>query len=330
MLRRLSRIVLALAACWTAAPSPGQDMAMPAVDATCGPPVLPAGPPPMLPAQPMPPYAPPVVEVDPDMPKDPRPGVFQKIYLDTTWLARFGNGGFGMTDLELSPVFGLPLPTRQWPLVITPGFAVHYLDGPSGADLPPQVYDAYTEFRWIPRIGRLKADLAVTPGVHSDFQTGRDALRITGRGAGIWAWTPTARIVLGAMYLDRRDVNVLPIAGIVWTPDDESRYELVFPRPKIAHRVYWNGNYRDDIEYWLYLAAELGGGIWAFEHATGEDDVFSYRDYRIMVGGERKVLHGLSSHVEIGYVFWRRIEFQNAAPDITPSDTLMVRGGLAY
>jgi hypothetical protein len=278
-------------------------------------------------------------EEDPDVPRDARKGFFQKVFLTDTWLARLGDGGFGMNDLEAGAVFALPFPTRTWPLLITPGFIAHWLDGPAGVDLPPRVYEAYTEFRWLPRFTqRLRADAAIMPTYNSDFRASRDALRITGYGAGIWQWTPKMKLVLGASYLDRHDVAVLPIAGISWHPSDDWKLDLVFPKPKIARRIGQygtlcpasGGSCCPEIEYWLYVAGELGGGIWAFEHTDGIEDVFSYRDYRLMLGIERKVFFGLDSRLEVGYAFNRRIEFQSGLPDVEPGDTVMVRGALTY
>lgn len=274
----------------------------------------------------------PAVEQDPDMPRGSRQGVFQKVTLTDTWLARTGLSGFGMNDAELTTVWGVPCPTRSWPLVITPGFAVHNLDGPAGAGLPPRVYDAYTEFRWIPRFcSQFRADVAVTPGVYSDFEhSNSHALRITGYGSGIWTWCPQLKIVLGAAYLDRRDVSVLPIGGFIWKPSEETEFRLVFPQPKIARRIYWTGAYLPDVENWVYVSGELGGGIWAFQRPDATEDVFSYRDYRLMLGLERKVIGGLSSLFEVGYVFGRKIEFDSTGARIYPTDTVLLRGGLRY
>ena len=45
---------------------------------------------------------------------------------------------------------------------------------------------------------------------------------------------------------------------------------------------------------------------------------------------ERKVIGGLSSRVEVGYVFGRRIRYTSDTPDFYPTDTVMFRGGLTY
>ncbi|MEN6450640.1 MAG: hypothetical protein ABFC96_09130, partial [Thermoguttaceae bacterium] len=76
----------------------------------------------------------------PMLPPGVRNGVFQKALLDYTWLAPGGADGLGTNDAQLQGIFALPCPTIDSPLVITPGFAVHCLDGPQNADLPPRLH----------------------------------------------------------------------------------------------------------------------------------------------------------------------------------------------
>lgn len=181
--------------------------------------------------------------------------------------------------------------------------------------------------RWSPRFG---LDLAVTPGLYGDYeQVGDGALRITGYAAGVVNWTERAKLVLGATYQDRDDYPALPIAGMVWTPHDDLKCDLVFPRPKIAQRLRWPGACTEDVQDWLYLAGELGGGIWAFQRA-GVTDVASYRDYRAILGLERWDLVGLDFHMELSYVFGRRLSYRSGAADVTPSDGLMLGAGVTY
>ncbi len=267
-----------------------------------------------------------------ERPPDARPGVFQKLIFDAAWLAPGGGDGFGMTDLELKAVLAFPFPSRGSPLIVTPGFAVHYLDGPAGGDLPPRVYDAYAQFRWMHRVSpRLGIDLAVTPGVFSDFEQSTDeAIRIAGHGVAMLNWTPRLKAVLGAAYLDREDIDVLPIGGLIWTPHDDLKLELVFPRPRIARRIYWSGVYSDDTEDWIFIAGELGGDAWAIARANGDNDVFNYRDFRITLGVEHKSIRGLDGRIEAGYVFGRKIQYASATPDIEPTSTVMLRAGVTY
>jgi len=156
----------------------------------------------------------------PQLPPGARNGFFQKVLADATWLAPGGDRSMGQTDLQLQGVFALPCPKPTSPLVLTPGFAVHYLDGPEEADLPPQLHEGYTQFRWLSQVApQLGLDLAVTPGWYSDFnQSSSEAFRLTAHAASAWTWTDTAKIVFGAAYLDRPDAEVIPIGGLIWTP----------------------------------------------------------------------------------------------------------------
>ena len=281
----------------------------------------------------------------PELPPDARPGMFQKLIFDGEWLPRSGCNGLGLSSLELKTILALPVPSRDYPLIITPGFAVHYFDGPAGPgtdakrwSMPPRLYDAYTQFRWMRRLGpRWGIDLAITPGVFSDFhQSTDDNLRVTGHGIAAWTYTPELKFVLGAAYVDRMSTDVLPVCGLIWTPHDDVKFELVFPSPRIARRIYTFGALAEDVQDWLYLAGEFGGGIWAIERTSGAVDKVDYTDFRVILGLERKVIGGLDGRLEVGYVFGREIRYASGrAPTggwsgLEPPDTVMLRGGVTY
>jgi len=270
--------------------------------------------------------------VNPDRPPDARDGVFQKLIFTSTWLDSGSSHGFGVTSLDLKTVLGFPIPSRRSPLVITPGFAVNYLESPAGVDLPPRVYDASMQFRWWKRFTpQFGIDFSVTPGVFSDFEQGTDeAVRISGHVAAMYEYSEITKIIFGVSYLDREDVGVLPVAGLIWTPTDDLKFELVAPRPRIAKRIYWDGAYTDDVQDWLYVAGEFGGGTWAVRRNDGSNDVVTYQDFRLIVGLQRWTLVGIDARLEIGYVFGREIQYGSATPDVEPSDTVMLRGGLTF
>jgi hypothetical protein len=264
-----------------------------------------------------------------------RDGIFQRIDFAGTWLAGSGPGELGMSDLELSALFGFPFPVRESPLLVTPRFAIHYFDGPvsgspSSADLPPQVYDASLQFRHLRALhGPWAMDVAVQPGVYSDFEdAGSDSLRITGHGLAIYDWSPATKFVLGVAYLDREDVTVLPAGGIIWIPHDAVRFELVAPRPRIAWRV--DSYARPHEMWWAYVAGEFGGGEWEVQRAAGDRDIATLRDYRAIFGLERQVTGGLSTRMEVGYVFGRDLEYRSGRGDFEPDDTILLRVGASY
>jgi hypothetical protein len=277
--------------------------------------------------------APPPITEPAAVPRGARSGSFQNITLTDTWLARTGTNGFGMNDVELTSLWGLPFPTRESPLLITPGFAAHYLDGPAGADVPPRLFDAYVEFRWLPKISeQFRVDAAITTGYFGDFRhSNRHDVRERGHLSGIWDWSPTAKFVLGAAYTDRPQYSgLLPIAGVIWTPNEDVEYRLVFPAPKISRRVFYDAVYNPDLEYWAYVSGEFGGGTWAIEPTNGAQDIFRYTDWRLSLGMERRMIGGLTSQFEVGYIFNRKIDLDSSPVEIRPSNTVSVRGILKY
>jgi hypothetical protein len=266
-------------------------------------------------------------------PSDVRPGMFQKLIFNGAWLAGGANSrSFGQNDLESKIILALPCPTRDSPMVITPGFTIHYLQGPANVDLPPRLFESYMQFRWLSQVTpQWGLDLAVTPGVFSDFNQGsNDAFRITGHAAAAWTYNPATKFVLGAAYLDTFDINVTPICGISWKPDDELTFDLIYPTPKISKRIHCFDDYNKDVETWVYIAGEFAYDAWAIAHSDGGNDQVLLSDDRLILGLQRKTHGGLTASVELGYVFNRRVRFNSNIRDFYPEDTVLLRGGLMY
>jgi len=259
-----------------------------------------------------------------------RAGMFQRISATTTYLPRFDeNNSVGFEDTEIYGVFGVPCPTRDSPLLIEPGTDYWVVDAP-GFNLPPTLHDDYVEFHWLGKINDCwGADLMVTPGWHSDYQNanGSQAFRLESHAVVAYNWSPDLKIAVGAAYWGRLNANVVPAGGIIWTPNADTRFELITPKPRIAYRVDCGPTF----ERWAYIAGEFGGGQWAIEQAPGFDNELNYSDYRVMLGVEHKSLNlGLNGFAEIGYVFGRQLEYQYLLPDQSLPSTMMVRLGLSY
>ncbi len=287
--------------------------------------VLPAMYPEDLVKSPVPPDEPSAADT---RPPGSKPGVFQQVAVTATYLPRF-HGDLGMTDLATSATFGFPFPTAKSPLVVTPSFETHWLDGPnSPADLPPEIYDGAIGFRYLRKLSdRWGMDLGVAPGWHGDLEPGSGrAFRLPSRAILAYDWAPDLQLIGGIAYLDREDVNFLPVAGVIWTPNDDTRFELIVPRPRIARRFFVDGN----IENWLYLAGEFGGGSYGITRASGIPDVVTSSDLRVILGFERKAIGGINLKIESGYVFARNLEYLSGTPDFKPDDTFMTRVGLWY
>jgi hypothetical protein len=258
-------------------------------------------------------------------------GVLQKVELQQTYLPDLAGDSLTVTDLENSFTLGIPFPDRDSPLLITPGFDIHLLSGPTTTDLPAHLFDTYVTVRWLRRIpdSNILLNSSVSPGWFSDWESNEtDALRVPGQSLIIYDWTPQTQVIVGLVYLNRVDLNFLPAGGIVYQPNNSVRIEAVFPRPKIAARIRQNRRFED----WLSIAGEFGGGQWAIERADGRDDILVNRDYRVVAGLERKNLVGmLGGRLEVGYVFGRVYQYrQTGDPEYEPADTLLVRGGITY
>ncbi len=269
---------------------------------------------------------------NPDLPPDARDGMFQKLIFTSAYIDAGNTRGLGITEMDLRTVLALPIPSRKAPMLITPGFGTYFLDWPRTPDLPSQLYDAYVQFRWMYRWNpKIATDFAITPGVYSDFEQGADeAIRLPGHGAVLWTWTPEWKALVGLAYLDRLENNYLPIGGLIWTPNEDVKYEMVFPKPKLAHRVRWLGACTDELQDWLYLSGEFGGSAWAIARADGSTARMDYRDWRILLGLEHKAIGRLDYRFELGYVFGRRFLYNSSAIEYNPDDTFMVRVGATY
>lgn len=261
--------------------------------------------------------------------------VLRELRIEDTWLAGSNKqDAMGMNDLDLSASFNLPFFWNPQPLIITPGFAFHFWNGPKTdsvpgmPDLPPVVYDAYLDAAWQPQINNfLSADLNVRVGVYTDFQNVvTDSIRITGRGMGVMNFSPNFKVALGVAYLARQNVKLIPAGGIIWTPNPDTRFDVVFPNPKISHRFSSVGN----ADWWWYVAGRYGGGRWTIERLGGANDRVTYNDMRIAGGVEFVTIRGWRGWFDVAYVFDREVLYDSVSPDYTPDDTVAVSAGFAF
>jgi hypothetical protein len=306
---------------------------------------------PNLPPATFDPYTPGMQPVYPSTPYGPTPPgavnanpltqpqrLLQQLRFENEYLPKFDSQGLGINSLELNASFAIPAPfmPKQPPVFVTPGFAAHWLNGPESdqfsqsPDLPARIYDAYLDTGWRPvATPWLSGDIGFRVGVFSDFNfVTNHSIRLMGRGLGIITLSPAWQLAMGVVYLDRNVVKILPAGGLIWTPNPDVRWEILFPRPKLANRLTTMRN----TDLWFYVAAEYGGGAWTIRRANGEGDWVDINDYRIYLGLETKGISRLRGWLEVGIVFGRQIRYAltNDPPNADPSTTMMLRSGLAY
>lgn len=238
----------------------------------------------------------------------------------------------GINDTDIAVTFTIPnfLTTGQ-PLFISPGFTLSLWDGPSlmDADLPPNAYAAYIDAQWAtdPTL-QIGAELGFRIGAYTDFNTmNENSLRIQGLGLGVFRLTPTLTAKVGAMYLDRNKIKILPAGGILWQPTPQVKFDFYFPQPRLSAYLTTVGRY----ELWWYLAGEYGGGAWTIERADGSSDRVDINDIRVSAGLEWTGPKGVNIFVEGGFVFKRQVIYVVTPSDsFDPGDTYMVRAGISF
>jgi hypothetical protein len=257
----------------------------------------------------------------------PTPKRLQQLAFDYTFIPGDGGDDLQINDFNLRGTFAFFPFGGQTPLLITPGFGLHLWHGPSpGPDLPNQVYDFTLDFNIKPKFGEHVAlDLGVTPGFFTDFDgMDSDAFRIQGRAVAIVTPNNRFQIVGGIVYYDRLDVKLLPVAGVVWTPNQDTRFELVFPRPKLSTRLTNVGN----TEWWWYVAGEYGGGTWSAV-VDGTRQQVDYGDIRFLLGLDWANYQGPRGMVEIGYAVDRELQFETL-PTTELDSSFLFRAGIVY
>ena len=241
-----------------------------------------------------------------------------------TWIAP-GDEGLGVTTLDVRGSIEFPNCPAVW---FVPRVGVNWLNGSQVTDLPGQLYDFSLEGVVAMPLGkRWIIQTAVAPSFYSDLDnTSSDAFRLPARLLAFWKYSDRLTLSGGVLYLDRDDVSWLPVAGLLWNPNDDWKFELMAPRPRIA----WRCAQGNDSNCWLYIVGEFGGGTWAVRRASGLDDVATISDYRAMLGFEHKTSRGTGWWLEAGLVFSRRVEYQSKLGDVDLSESALVRAGLSF
>jgi len=230
----------------------------------------------------------------------------------TSWIV--GNGDqFGVFSLESDHY-----QARGLNKGIGVGLKFHFLAGPARTDMPPRVFDFSLGYQRRERLGDFGYDVAAAVMASSDFEgSSREGIRFPSHAVGYLKVDAMTELVFGAEYLDRGDIKLLPVGGLIVLPHPDVRLDLVFPRPRATFQL--------TEEHRLFVGGELGGGSWAIERVSLVDDLATYRDLRLRVGLERIKDDGQWSAFEIAYLFDRNLEFSSGNGDYSPVDTVMIR-----
>lgn len=248
-----------------------------------------------------------------------------------------GANELGIHDFDFSVAAAFPdfLYSNQ-PLYVTPSFSLHLWQGPRppNGDLPANAYSAFLDAGWSTDPAKpLGGEVGVRAGVFSDFNTfNTNSFRIMGKGLFRLRATPTTVARGGVYYINRNRLKLLPAFGLLWTPNSQTRFNIFFPRPKLAQRLTTLGTQ----DVWWYVSGEYGGGAWTIERANGSSDRIDINDIRLILGvewGQSSLLQEgrRTGFLEAGWVTEREIVYVGP-PGFSPSldDTFMFRAGWNY
>jgi hypothetical protein len=277
----------------------------------------------------------------------------QHIDLSYDWFVGHGDRELGINDVGLSATFaffafrGSSDKNRDSPFLVTPGFAVHYWEGPVSllpppdpADLPARTYDAYIDAAWNPWIDDNRifgVELDFRTGVYSDFnRVTSDSIRFMGKGLAVLRFSPSMTLKGGIWYLDRVKVKLLPAGGLCWTPNADVYFDILFPNPEFGRRLSTVGG----TEWWLYGRGIYGGGTWTIKRDTGfqppmpmdgKYDRFDYNDIEVAVGVRFKTLRQFNGYVEGGISCSRELIYKSGDPPAYyPRNTFFLGAGMSY
>ena len=166
-----------------------------------------------------------------------------------------------------------------------------------------------------------------TIGYYSDFRNrSSTGIRLTGLIVG---WTRLNSYTVGKLgieYLDRVGTKILPAFGVYMTPNPDIRFDLFFPRTKLAHRLPNYYNY----EAWLYGSAEYGAGSWAIQRVGGLNDQVDINDVRTVLGVEWIGPRRVTGFFELGYVFARDLLYRSDGASLPLGDAFILGTGFAF
>ena len=114
----------------------------------------------------------------------------------------------------------------------------------------------------------------------------------------------------------RNDIPVVPAIGLIYQPNPNVRYDLMFPRPRASFLLTDDGRRQN----WGYIGGGLNGGTWAYQQDSGLNDQLTYRAWQLVLGWESTPMMqpgmpfalGRKFGAEFGYAFGRQFEFEPA------------------
>ena len=188
-------------------------------------------------------------------------------------------------------------------LSVRPQFQMLFLGGPAypGPDLPAQLYALTTDIQVEQPLSRkTSVTLGVTPGLYTDWENlSGDAVRVPARLFVSHVLNPKLILIGGVVYTAQPAIPIIPAAGLIWSPTETWRLELIAPRPRLVYR--WSERLQ------IYGQLSFDSSTYAIRF-RGRDDLLEYRDFRVSMGTEWTTKQKLRLFSEVGAAFARDLD----------------------
>lgn len=181
---------------------------------------------------------------------------------------------------------------------------------------------------YTPDVNGWSLNFGFNPSINTDteHQLTSDSWNFDGSITARLKYDPVWTFILGVQYWDRVDDIVLPVGGVVITPDDRWELRLLFPKGRISYFLgnFWNGS------HWLYVSSEYHVEAYQFSNVFDPRDRLQYEDWRFALGLRSD--HGwFDKYIEVAWITGRNFEVQSGFPPNTDvDDQVMVRGGIRF
>ncbi len=241
-------------------------------------------------------------------------------------------GNFNMFGVDFNKDCPIPI-AGNWVLTPSLDYGGRFLSGPNGtltnSHLPGDLHRFGLGVKLAsPMTYGWGVEASVEPWLATDFDGAptSKAWMLDAHAAALWQWSPQLMWIFGVSYWDRVDNIILPYGGVVWTPNEFWEFRLVFPKPRVT----------------AFLGAPLGVPTWAYVSAEyhveayevnslagGQNDQVQFSDWRAM-GGLRWETPRVTSFIEAGYVFDRKVKFDRFGGNFNIDSGFMTRVGLRF
>ncbi len=192
---------------------------------------------------------------------------------------------------------------------------------------PKSTFNAGADFGFNGEYGDFGVDAFIDLGIASSFnKIGSKAFYIRGRAMGTLAITGDSKFkaTLGAIYYDRNHIKLLPSGGVIWQPNPQNVWRLVFPDPYIGHHL----GKLNDTDWWAYINGDIGGGRWLIR-SYGESINVDYNDYRFGLGLSFTTRCAVKGNIEVGGAFGREM-YSCGHAWFKPNSSVYLKGGISY